>query len=144
MLIDFVSVLLATMTVAQSGPAPAAPAAGKETKAPIVLSGCVSRDSATPTSVTFSDTGGAKYRLSGVSVKKYVGQRVELVGGPGRRLSIRGGLVPSANVAAQAGYMDPAQAAVAGMPGGANSGTGDVVLPEFRVTRVRALDGSCQ
>ena len=40
--------------------------------------------------------------------------------------------------------IDPAKAAIANMPGGANSGTGSVQLPAFRVTRVRSLNGSCQ
>jgi hypothetical protein len=38
--------------------------------------------------------------------------------------------------------LDPVQAAIATQPGGPNSGTGADELPEFRVTRVRAL-GSC-
>jgi hypothetical protein len=50
-----------------------------------------------------------------------------------------GGLYPSANVAAQAGAIDPAQAAAAVLAGGAGPGT-DV---ELRVQRVRRLAGSC-
>jgi hypothetical protein len=94
----------------------------------------------------FSDINtGARYRVSGVSLRKYNGQRVEIVGQPGeRRLTIRGGLVPSPNTAAQAGAIDPAKAAIANMPGGANSGTGSAQLPAFRVTRVRSLSGSCR
>jgi hypothetical protein len=67
------------------------------------------------------------------------------VGGPqGRRLSIRGGLWPSANVAGQAGAIDPAQASIARQPGGAASGAGVIDLPEFRVASVRSIDGSCR
>ena len=62
----------------------------------------------------------------------------------GRNLTIRGGLLPSPNVAAQAGAMDPAKAAIANMPGATAGAEGSVVLPEFRVARVRALDGACQ
>jgi len=112
----------------------------------LTLSGCVSRDVATPGAFTFADTDtGAKYRVSGVSLRKYNGQRVEIVGQPDdRRVTVRGGLFPSPNLAAQAGAVDPAKAAVANMPGGANSGTGSVQLPAFRVTRVRPVSGSCQ
>jgi hypothetical protein len=57
---------------------------------------------------------------------------------------VKGGLLPSPNVAAQAGAIDPGQAAVASQPGGTASGTGSVDVPLFRVDRVRALGGSCQ
>jgi hypothetical protein len=147
MLSYLVSVLIAMMST-QTGSTPAVTppsATAKDTKTPIVLSGCVRRNSTMPSSFLFADAStGSKYRLSGVSMRKYAGQRVEIVGGPGRRVTFRGGLVPSANVAAQAGGMDPAQAAIASMPGGANSGTGNVEFPEIRVTRVRALGGSCE
>jgi len=111
------------------------------------LSGCVINGSSPHEAVTFSDGDtGNKYRLTGKNVKKYAGQRVEIVGGaPNSKLAIRGGLYPSPNVAAQAGHLDPAKAAIAAQPGGTESGTGSVdVLPEFRVTRVRALAGACQ
>jgi hypothetical protein len=144
------NLLLSTVVVAMfavqtaSTPAPS-PAAPKDTKTPVRLSGCVSQDRAAPSTFTFAQTGtGTKYRLGGASVRKYVGQLVEIVGAPvGRRLTIRGGLFPSPNVAAQAGALDPVQAAIATQPGGPNSGTGTDELPEFHVTRVRAL-GSCE
>jgi hypothetical protein len=47
-------------------------------------------------------------------------------------------------VAAQAGAMDPAEAAVARMPGGAADAPGAKTLPEFHVTRLRGLEGACQ
>jgi hypothetical protein len=121
-------------------------ARSKDPNKTITLSGCVSRDNATPAQFTFLDTnGGGKYRLSGVATRKYVGRMVEIVGGPvGRRLQIRGGLMPSPNAAAQAGAMDPTRAAIAGMPGGTSSGAASSQLPEFRVQRVRSLSGSCQ
>jgi hypothetical protein len=98
-----------------------------------------------PGSFTLNDPAtGTIYRLSGVSMRKYAGRRVELVGGPPPRLTFRGGLVPSPNVAAQAGAMDPAKAAIATMPGGSESATGDVRLPEFHVSRIRSVSGSCQ
>ena len=143
---SLLSTFVATMFAMQAASTPApASATPKDTKTTLTLSGCVSRDSAAPGTFTFAETGtGTKYRL-GAIVRKYAGQRVEIVGAPvGRRPTIRGGLYPSPNAAAQAGAQDPAQAAIASLPGGTNSGTGTVELPEFRVTRVRALGGSCQ
>ena len=86
---------------------------------------------------------GAKYRLTGVNVRDYIGQRVQIVGGvvQTKRLTIKGGLTPNANVAAQAGAMDPARAAVAAAGGAAGPGT--VELPEFRVKSVRPVSGGC-
>jgi len=137
---------LVTMMFARQTTSPPAAAPTKDTSPSLTLSGCVSRDVATPGAFTFADADtGAKYRVSGVSLRKYNGQRVEIVGLPeDRRVTVRGGLFPSPNLAAQAGAVDPAKAAVANMPGGANSGTGSVQLPAFRVTRVRPVSGSCQ
>lgn len=111
------------------------------------LTGCVAESGVPQAPVTFADSEtGAEYRLTGKGLKKYAGQRVEIVGGPRTsRFVIRGGLFPSPNVAAQAGALDPVKIAIAGQPGGSESGTGRVeLLPEFRVSRVRALEGSCQ
>ena len=58
----------------------------------------------------------------------------------GRHVRIVGGLYPSANVAAQAGAIDPARAAVAALPGSPATGTAPV---EVRVQRVQRLSGSC-
>ena len=141
------STFVATMFAMQAAPTPApASATPKDTKSTLTLNGCVSRDSAAPGAFTFAEAGtGAKYRLGGVGVRKYAGQRVEIIGAPvGRRPTIRGGLFPSPNTAGQAGALDPAQVAIASLPGGTNSGTGSVELPEFRVTRVRSLGGACQ
>jgi hypothetical protein len=140
--------VLAALAAVVTFPAAAEPqdtpsrASGKN--APIALSGCVSGKPAANGAFTFQETEGAKYRLSGKGVRKFAGQKVELVGGSPRGLTIRGGLLPSPNIAAQAGALDPAQVAIASQPGGtATSGTG-ADLPEFRVARVRALDGACQ
>jgi hypothetical protein len=56
------------------------------------------------------------------------------------RLKITGGLLPSPNVAAQAGAIDPSQAANASSGG---NGVGSGELPEFRVKTVRQLGGAC-
>jgi hypothetical protein len=89
------------------------------------------------------ESGGTRYRLTGKSVRKYAGRMVRLIGGPGgKKLSIRGGLWPSPNIAG--GALDPAQASIARQPGGAASGSGGIELPEFRVTSVRGVEGSCR
>ena len=75
---------------------------------------------------------GAKYRLNGTNVKRWVGKRVR----------ITGGLVPSPNLAAQAGAVDPRQAAIAGQAGGGTAGTGPLIL-EFHVRKIVPLKGDC-
>jgi hypothetical protein len=114
-------------------------------RSPVELVGCVSQDPGTSGSFMLDESGGARYRLSGKSVRKYAGRMVRLIGGPhSKKLAIRGGLWPSPNVAAQAGALDPAQASIARQPGGAAVGTGGIDLPEFRVTSVRGVEGSCR
>ena len=110
----------------------------------LTLSGCVVRDETPPGQYTIEDEeAGVKYRLTGTDVRDFLGRRVQVVGGApsARRLKIVGGLTPSANVAAQAGDMDPARAAVAGAGGSAGPGT--VQLPEFKVKSVRPVSGDC-
>lgn len=131
--------LAATAAIAQTGsvqPAPKQDPTGKDK--PITLSGCVqSAGEAGADEFTLSDTARdrkrpAKYRLSGADVRQYVGRRVRIVGG----------LMPSANAAAQAGALDPVQSALA-MPGRAPAGTGTVELPEVLVRSVKPLGGTC-
>jgi hypothetical protein len=110
----------------------------------LTLSGCVVRGETTPGQYTLEDKeDGTTYRLTGTDVRDYIGRRVQIVGGTPspRRLTIVGGLTPNANVAAQAGDMDPARAAMAGAGGVAGPGT--VQLPEFRVKSVRPVSGAC-
>ena len=109
----------------------------------ITLSGCVVRGETTPGQYTLEDKdAGTKYRLTGTDFREYIGRRVQIMGGvPSRRLTIVGGLTPNANVAAQAGDMDPARAANAAAGGVAGPGT--VQLPEFRVKSVRPVSGAC-
>lgn len=123
--------------------APAEHKAGKRA-APMTMSGCVSPKPTVGSNFTFTAKGGTKYRLTGKGIKKYAGQEVEIVGGEGKKLAIKGGLLPSPNMAAQAGAIDPGQALIASQPGGADTGTGNVELPQFNVTRVRGLGGACQ
>ncbi|MGH9408132.1 MAG: hypothetical protein ACRD1V_01605 [Vicinamibacterales bacterium] len=121
---------------------PSGDTSGKR-QAPMTLAGCLSP---TPASgaFTFTAKDGTKYRLSGKNIKKYAGQEVEIIGGEGKKLAVKGGLQPSPNVAAQAGAIDPGQAAIASQPGGTATGTGSVDVPVFKVNRVRGLGGSCQ
>ena len=139
----FPSVASSLLTVALAQAAtPAAPAASSKLT---TLSGCIERDRTAPGQFTFADSDGiSRFRLTGKNLKKFVGKRVEIVGGPpGKRVVFRTGLWPSPNVAAQAGGMDPARAAVANLPGGAADSAGPMVLPEFRVVELRGLDGGC-
>jgi len=77
-------------------------------------------------------------------MRAFVGKRVQIAGAPdSRRLRIVGGLVPSANVAGQAGAMDPSRAVVESTPL-ATSGKADPQLPEFRVRSVRTVAGACE
>jgi hypothetical protein len=143
---------LAVMLVFHAGSVSAAQTAKTPAKAPgddnkqIRLNGCISRDTIVPTQFNFLDNeAGEKYRLTGKNLKKFVGRRVEIVGGPpGKGVTFKTGLYPSPNVAAQAGAIDPAKAAIANLPGGAADAPAASLLPEFRVTRLRAVDGACQ
>jgi hypothetical protein len=123
--------------------AQSAPKSSPTSPTPVELVGCVSDKPGASGSFTFDESGGSKYRLTGKSVRKYAGQMVRLAGGPqGGKLSVSGGLWPSANVAGQAGAIDGAKESIGRQPGGGGSGTG-ANLPEFRVVSVRTIDGSC-
>jgi hypothetical protein len=106
----------------------------------LTLSGCVQKSETVGGGFTLAD-GEATYRLTGVDVRDYVGRRVQVVGGAPRRLKIVGGLSPSANVAGQAGDMDPTRAAMASAEGANKNGTG--VIPEFRIKSIQPLAGTC-
>ena len=121
------------------------PALGKDAAKTLTLVECVQASEPGSNQFTLADDKDkiSSYRLSGTSMKKYAGRRVEVVGGMvSPRLKIAGGLLPSPNVAAQAGAIDPSQAAIAGA-GGAGYGSGSIDLPEFRVKTVKPLGGAC-
>jgi hypothetical protein len=107
------------------------------------LSGCVVRNEKAPTQFTLEDKEEGRFRLSGMNMSDYVGRRVQIGGAmpDSKKLVIKGGLTPNANVAAQAGSMDPARAAMASAGGAAGPGT--VELPEFKVKSVRPVSGGC-
>jgi len=121
--VSLMSGVLAAMLALQSAPAPAVP---KDAPKEIRLNGCIARDRVPPGQFTFLENqSGFKYRLTGKGLKNFVGQRVEIVGGPpGKGITFRTGLLPSPNVAAQAGAIDPGVAAIANLPGGAADATG--------------------
>jgi Protein of unknown function (DUF5818) len=110
----------------------------------VSLSGCVVQSEKTADQFTLNDAKEGTFRLSGVKLRDYLGQRVQVAGAvvENKRLTVKGGLLPNPNVAAQAGAMDPARAAVASSGGAAGPGTVDD-FPEFKVKSVRPADGSC-
>jgi hypothetical protein len=111
---------------------------------PLTLTGCIS---AKPDrgDYTFTDAdGGNQYRLTGKDVRKYAGQRVEVVAERPKKFEVKGGLYPSPNVAAQAGELNPVESAIATQRGSGVKSGGAADLPEFRAGRVRAVTGACQ
>ena len=126
--------LLAAFLLAQTPPATKV-----DPNAPITMNGCLTRDytdSKSPSAYLFEDsTDGSRYHVKGRNLSKYSGMSVQVVGTiDRRRLRFVGGLYPSPNAAAQAGAADPGKAAIAAMPGGAATGTGNVELPTLTVT----------
>jgi len=122
------------------------PATTNDTKAgPVTLTGCLSATPGQTGDYTFTnDADGNRFRLTGTNVRKMAGQKVQVVEATAKKLTIRGGLYPSPNVAAQAGDIDPVTAAIAKQPASAGvSGTGGD-LPELRVNRVSSAPGACQ
>ena len=109
----------------------------------ITLSGCIVRGEHTPGQYTLDDKVAGSFRLTGTDFRDYIGRRVQIIGGlpSPKRLTIKGGLTPNPNVAAQGSSIDPARAAVASQGGSAGPGT--VELPEFKVKSVRPVSGSC-
>ncbi|HJZ71272.1 MAG TPA: hypothetical protein VKE51_06000 [Vicinamibacterales bacterium] len=108
----------------------------------ITLSGCVVRSETTPVQYTLEDKqAGTTYRLTGVDFRDYIGRPVIIVGSGAKKLTVVGGLTPTPNIAAQAGDIDPARAAVAAQTAAASKGNNDV--PEFRVKSIRPAQGSC-
>jgi hypothetical protein len=108
----------------------------------LTLTGCVVRSESVPTQYTLEDKKvGAKYRLTGVDFRDYIGRPVIVVGTGAKKLAIVGGLTPTPNVAAQAGAIDPARAAVQAQTDARS--TGNVDVPEFKVKSIRPSSGSC-
>jgi hypothetical protein len=111
----------------------------------ITLSGCVQHDDAKPEEFRLTDAKASKtYRLTGVDLREYIGRPVQIDGGVVvKNLKISGGLQPNANIAAQAGALDPSRAAVQAATAGSTTGT-PTDIEEFRVKTVRSASGECQ
>jgi hypothetical protein len=115
------------------------------TTPPLTLSGCVQRSETGDRAYTLVDPKDkTTYRLTGPNLGDYIGRRVLIVGGvaASKRLHIAGGLTPTPNVAAQAGAMDPSQAATA-RAGGSGPGTGPPPTLDFRIKSIRPAEGGC-
>jgi hypothetical protein len=140
--VAFASATAVGMAAQQTTPPAAKP--DQPASKTVTLTGCVEKG-VTPNQFTLQDPLNGKYEVSGNGINKYLGQRVQVAGTRGStRFRVKGGLWPTPNVAAQAGSIDPADAAVAAMPGGGASGTGEVDLPTFKVKSIRTVDGGCK
>jgi hypothetical protein len=139
----FVLACAATAFAAQTFP----PSKDKTATAPhvakaLTLIGCVVKGEAEDP-LTLADPKNGAYHLSGTDLRPYLGSRVPVTGIRIGGLHLVGGLSPSPNVAAQAGAIDSARAAVAAMPGGASHGIGPEPMLEFQVKEAQALRGVC-
>jgi len=129
----------ASLVAAQTKTNPPPPKPAAKT---ISLTGCIVRGETGQDEYTLSDVKEGVYHLTGMKFRDYVGQRVRVAGAvDSKKLVIKGGLLPNANIAAQAGSIDPVQAAMATAGGAAGPGT--VQLPEFRVKGIRPVAGGC-
>jgi len=113
---------------------------------PVTMTGCVSAKPAPSGQYTFAETDGIReYRLTGKGLRKFAGQRVELVGGGSADkggLVMKGGLWPPPSGGARGVAQTPSQAAIAIQQAGGGAGTG--VVPEFKVSKVRIVPGTCE
>lgn len=125
--------LAAAISIPQAGP-PAPPQPQQTTPGKtLTLTGCVQPVPSDTNYFTLSDRAtGTRYRLTGRNVKSYVWRNVRIIGG----------LVPTANIAAQAGSIDPTRAAMVN-ENGSRPGPEGVPAVELNVLRVRATSGSC-
>jgi hypothetical protein len=123
------------------------PPAKKQQKGKSIdVTGCVTPDGTSADHFTLADlsTGETIYRLTGKDVRDYLGKPVQVVGAVPSKVAIVGGLTPSPNVAAQAGSIDPAQAAMAAMGSEGNAKPGNILVPELRVSAIKSASGNCQ
>jgi hypothetical protein len=125
------SILAHLLLVSSQPPSPAPPAASD--RKPLTLSGCVAGDAAAPTQFTLFDPHrGMMYRLTGPRLGVYIGKRVQVVGG----------LLPTTNIAAQAGSIDETITASATMMTNL-AGTTPFNRPKVHVEKIRSLPGGC-
>jgi len=126
-----------------SGYATAQSAQKKKPPKVITLSGCVQQDEKLPQQYVITDPKEGTYRLSGKDLREYLGRPVTVDGGVVvKGFTVKGGLQPTPNIAAQAGAIDPSRAAVQAATATSTTGPDDGV-PEFRVKTVKSAAGSC-
>jgi hypothetical protein len=125
-----------TAAAAQNAPAKQPPK-----NAPVTINGCVEASQTTKNAFTL-DEDGRTYALKGVDVREFVGKRVEMIGALPKRFTVVGGLYPSANVAGQAGAIDPTTAAMAAQSGPTSQSPRPTI--DFTVKSVRLLSGTCE
>jgi hypothetical protein len=126
-----------------SGQNPPASSSSAKRVSSTTLDGCITAGADRRKTFTLANAANQEtYLLKGLDVHDLVGKHVELSGLPSsKRLHIVGGLYPSANVAAQAGGIDPTQAAMAAQSGPTAQASKPVV--EFNVKSVRIMPGAC-
>ena len=148
MMLPAIAVALLLAQAQPAEPAKAEPAKKLDPNGPVTMNGCVSRDytdSKNATAYTFISDDGGRYRVSGKSVSKYSGMSVQVVGViDTKKVKVVGGLWPTPNIAGQAGNIDPGKAAIAALPGGTETGTGNVDLPVLNVSRFSLGSGECR
>jgi len=129
--VSVASIVLHTLLVSSQPPVASAPAASQRT--PLTLAGCVAGDAVAPTQFTLFDPHrGTLYRLTASRMRLLAGTRVQVVGA----------LVPTPNIAAQAGSIDETITAMATM--GTNlSATTPFNRPKAHVDKVRSMPGGC-
>ena len=135
-------VLLAPLAAMGQAQKPAPPPPPPSASSISTVTGCVS--AAPDGRFTLAGVDGVtQYQLKGKKLAKLAGQWVELAGGTSNAgpVAMRGGLVgPQAGARGVA--LDPSQESVKRQPGGGGAGIG-AEFPEFRVSRVKAVGGSC-
>jgi len=112
----------------------------------IAVTGCIGEDSTHAGRFVLADfaTGSPTYRVTGKDIRQYLGKRVSLTGAATpSKSTIAGGLTPTPNIAAQAGAIDPARAAVTAEVE-RNARPGNVEVPELRVKAMKAISGDCK
>jgi len=99
----------------------------------VSAAGCVQAANGSTSKFSLTDQKrGITYLLTGKDISAYEGKKVRIVGG----------LVPNANVAAQAGAIDPGKAAIESRGQGL-AGTGNIRVEDFFVSTIKAMKGTC-
>lgn len=111
----------------------------------ITLTGCVQADEKNPGQFLITDAAEGTYRIIGKDFREFLGRPVTLDGGVVvKGVVVKGGLGPTANIAAQAGAIDPSRAAVQAQVAQSTTGREDDAMPQFRVKTVKTAPGQCK